>query len=91
MPFLPVHLTGWTNGRKRSEGNVRPVVGGLPVMVSPQRHPSRQSQTPSLLPHPSPKTIEDRLRALEAGLAAFLKANSANISPGGDDEYYNDN
>ncbi|KAK3861165.1 hypothetical protein Pcinc_032835 [Petrolisthes cinctipes] len=82
---------GWTNGRKRSEGNARPVSGALPVMLTPPRHPSRQPQTAPLAPHPPPKTIEDRLRALEAGLGAFLKANSANFSPGGDDEYYNDN
>ncbi|KAG7163890.1 adipokinetic hormone corazonin-like 3 [Homarus americanus] len=72
---------GWTNGRKRSDPNV----GVTELLADPPRRLSAHSH-----PHPPTHTSQERLRALEAGLNAVLKANSINF-PGGDEEYYAEN
>ncbi|XP_063610286.1 uncharacterized protein LOC134784210 [Penaeus indicus] len=81
---------GWTNGRKRSDLSV-----GVARTVSPLSFPLTRLLPVSLHQNaaynPPVKTVEERLRALEAGFAAVLRASSANLSSGGDDEYYSEN
>ncbi|XP_042891384.1 pro-corazonin-like [Penaeus japonicus] len=81
---------GWTNGRKRSDSSA-----GVPRTVDSLSFPLTRLLPASLHQNPAyqppAKTVEERLRALEAGFAAVLKASSANLSSGGDDEYYSEN
>ncbi|XP_071544752.1 uncharacterized protein Crz isoform X2 [Panulirus ornatus] len=80
---------GWTNGRKRSDPSLGVRRVGVAELLST---PPRLFAPPQQQAHPSshilPKTMDERLDALEAGLNALLKASSAGVSPGGEDEYY---
>ncbi|KAK8727600.1 hypothetical protein OTU49_009640 [Cherax quadricarinatus] len=79
---------GWTNGRKRSDPSVGVVRDVTDLLAdSTHRLPSHRPLPPT---HALPKNLEERLRALELGLNAALKA-SATFPPAADDQYYSDN
>ncbi|XP_063868294.1 uncharacterized protein LOC135104703 [Scylla paramamosain] len=91
---------GWTNGRKRSTelGGVVGVASGRRagvdfVAADPRR--SLQQQTPAPR-RPLPRDIEERLRAVEAGVSALLRAAQQNpeaaaAAVAGEQDYYAQN
>nr|AVA26882.1 corazonin [Carcinus maenas] len=86
---------GWTNGRKRSNdlGTVVGLGSGRRTGVNLLPAEARRSLQQQTTPHRSlPRDVEERLRAVEAGVSALLHAAQQNpeappATPGEQDYY----
>ncbi|XP_050736175.1 pro-corazonin-like [Eriocheir sinensis] len=70
---------GWTNGRKRSDPAAVVALGGegregVDLLQEPRRSLPQQLQQQANSHRSLPRVVEERLRAVEAGVGALLRA-----------------